>query len=419
MSDRNADRFAVRPKFLAWLTLAIALPVLAHAAWDYTEARRLRARVDAIAAKGEPTSMDQVRPFRSLTDSGVEAARLYRAAAALASNWNRNSYVPLAPPKNILSSAPQDWSPAQREEANRLVTANSDVLDLVDRATAIEFSGFPPGTDYSYRFAEVWQLEQLASLRTRVLAVDRRDSAVRALHVQLLLCQVLDREYPNTQGWFVESMSRDVALVVGRVLPTDASFAALEALLLSLDRDNRVKQIFQAQRAEWLNNGSVNVARRRIHPVRIPWEWVRRPLDLHMVNEVADLQARYIEFADRPWPQRLEAFRDIDVGPFGDLKDMIAMQRYAAASAMRQEARNAALVRSARIAIAIERAKASKATPEIPTLIDPYSGEPMRVKRDDASYVVYSVGQNRRDDGGHATLDLTFRPVPAALGPNP
>ena len=36
----------------------------------------------------------------------------------------------------------------------------------------------------------------------------------------------------------------------------------------------------------------------------------------------------------------------------------------------------------------------------------------MRVKRDDLSYVVYSVGQNRRDDGGHATLDVTFRPVP-------
>ena len=51
MSDRHVDRFAVRPKFLAWLTLAIALPVLAHAAWDYTEARRLRARVDAICSE--------------------------------------------------------------------------------------------------------------------------------------------------------------------------------------------------------------------------------------------------------------------------------------------------------------------------------------------------------------------------------
>jgi hypothetical protein len=79
---------------------------------------------------------------------------------------------------------------------------------------------------------------------------------------------------------------------------------------------------------------------------------------------------------------------------------------------VRQEARNTALLRSARVAVAIERARGSHATQEIPTLIDPYSGEPMRVNRDDVSYAVYSVGQNRRDDGGHATLDLTFRPVP-------
>lgn len=60
---------------------------------------------------------------------------------------------------------------------------------------------------------------------------------------------------------------------------------------------------------------------------------------------------------------------------------------------------------AARIAVAIGRAKVSNATPEIPKLIDPYSGEPMRVKRDDQSYAVYSVGSNGRDDGGHTRLD--------------
>jgi hypothetical protein len=417
MSDRNADRFAVRPKFLAWLALAIALPVLAHAAWDYVEARRLRARVDAISAKGEPTLIAQIRPVRQLTDTGKEAARLYRAAAALASDWNRNSYVALAPPRNILNSAPQDWSPAEHEEANRLVSANSHVLDLVDRATAIEFSGFPPGTDYSYRFAEVWQLEQLASLRTRLYAVDRLDKALTSLHVQLLLLHAIDGEYPNMLSWFMDMISRDLALVVGRVRPTDASLAALETVLRALDRDDRVKRTLLAYRAESLNNGSPRLALSRPSRVMIPWEAVRRPFDLHRVNEVADMQAQYIEYADLPWPQRLEPFRDVDLGAFGELNDLHARQRYAAAMSVRQEARNAALVRSARIAIAIERARAANATPEIPTLIDPYSGKPMLVKRDDASYVVYSVGQNGRDDGGHATLDVTFRPVPATLSP--
>jgi hypothetical protein len=418
MSDRPVDRFAVRPKFVAWLALAMALPVLAHAAWDYTEARRLRARVDAISAKGEPISIDQIRPVRQLSETGREAARLYRAAAVLASDWNRNSYVMLAPPKNILNTPPQDWSAAQREEANRLVSANSNALDLIDRATAIEFSGFPPGTDYSYRFSEVWQLEQLASLRTRVLAVDGRDTAFKSLQVQLLLLQAIDREYPNTLSWFIEIIARDLALVVSRVRPTDTSLAALETVLQELDRDDRVKRTFLAYRAEVLNNGSPRLALGRPSRVVIPWEAVRRPFDLHTVNEVADMQARYIAYADLPWPQRLEPFRDVDLGPFGELKDARAMQRYAAASSVRQEARNTALLRSARIAIAIERAVASKTTPEIPKLIDPYSGESMRVKRDDVSYVVYSVGQNRHDDGGHTTLDVTFRPVPGPLTTN-
>ena len=413
MIDRSADRLAVRPKFLAWLAFAIALPVLVHAAWDYVEARGLRARVDAIRAKGEPTAIDQVRPAPSLTDANIEAARLYRAAAALASNWNSNAYVALDPPNNIMRVAPQNWSSAQREQANRLVSANSHVLDLMDRATALEFLGFPPGTDYSYRFAEIWQLEELASLRTRVLAVDRHDGAVKALHAQLLLLRSMDREYPNSLSWFIEVISRDLALVVGRVRPTDAAFAEFEAVLAALDRDSRVKRVFLAQRAEWLSNGSLNV-RRRVFPMLIPWAAIRRPFDLHMSNSVADVLTQNLEYADLPWPQRLEPFRGIDLGPLTNQKDMRAMVQYAAASTVRQEARNAALVRCARIAIAIERSRESNATPEIPKLIDPYSGEPMRVKRDGVSYTVYSVGPNGRDDGGHETLDLTFRPVPQA-----
>jgi hypothetical protein len=413
MNDRHADRFTVRPKFLAWLALAMALPILAHATWDYVEARRLRARVNAIAAKGEPTSIDQVRPLRNLTDTDREAARLYRAAAALASDWNRNSYVPLAPPRNILYSAPQNWSSAQREEADRLVSGNSDVLNLIDRATAIEFSGFPPGTDYSYRLAEVWQLEQLASLRTRLLAVDRRDTAVTSLHVQLLLLQAIDREYPNTFSWFMEIIAQDLALVIGRVRPTAAALASLATVLEALDRDDRVKRTLLTYRAETLNNGSPSLALGRPSRVTVPWEAVRRPYDLHRVNAVADMQAQHIAYADLPWPQRLDAFRDVDLGPFGELKDVRTMQLYASAMAVRQEARNAALLRTARIAIAMERATVSNAAPEIPKLIDPYSGEPMRVKRDDQSYAVYSIGSNGRDDGGHARLDVTFRPVPA------
>jgi len=44
--------------------------------------------------------------------------------------------------------------------------------------------------------------------------------------------------------------------------------------------------------------------------------------------------------------------------------------------------------------------------PEIP--LDPYSGSPIKVKRDENSWIVYSVGPNGTDDGG--TLDDRFDP---------
>ena len=48
-------------------------------------------------------------------------------------------------------------------------------------------------------------------------------------------------------------------------------------------------------------------------------------------------------------------------------------------------------------------------------VIDPYSGEPMRVRRAGGDWIAYSVGRNRKDDGGeidlHKQLDFGFGPI--------
>jgi hypothetical protein len=75
-------------------------------------------------------------------------------------------------------------------------------------------------------------------------------------------------------------------------------------------------------------------------------------------------------------------------------------------------ARNTALVRSARVAVAVERfrrdhagafpAGAADLVPQyLPSLpIDPFSGQPRRLVPKGSGYKVYSVGTNRVDDGG-------------------
>jgi hypothetical protein len=45
------------------------------------------------------------------------------------------------------------------------------------------------------------------------------------------------------------------------------------------------------------------------------------------------------------------------------------------------------------------------------TLLDPFDGKRLRVKRGTAGVTVYSVGVNLADDGGDARLDICLGPT--------
>jgi hypothetical protein len=49
--------------------------------------------------------------------------------------------------------------------------------------------------------------------------------------------------------------------------------------------------------------------------------------------------------------------------------------------------------------------------------VDPYSGQPLLLRHTDDGWIVYSVGQNKRDDGGtlnEQRLDVGIGPMSAA-----
>ena len=85
----------VRPRFArgSAIVFALLLPFVAHAIWNYVETRRLRARLDAIVARGEPTS---ARVQGTLTGPAAESARYYVAAGALVAGYAADIPGPLA-----------------------------------------------------------------------------------------------------------------------------------------------------------------------------------------------------------------------------------------------------------------------------------------------------------------------------------
>jgi hypothetical protein len=126
--------------------------------------------------------------------------------------------------------------------------------------------------------------------------------------------------------------------------------------------------------------------------------------------------------ASAPWPDRIDAISSADAHGlppqyFGP--GVITRQRLEAfvSGGLRPMITNRAI----RIAVAVERYRREHGEmlpetlqslvpaylPSVP--IDPYTGQPMRFVKEQAGYVAYSVGSNRRDDGGDVEVRITPR----------
>jgi hypothetical protein len=141
------------------------------------------------------------------------------------------------------------------------------------------------------------------------------------------------------------------------------------------------------------------------------------------------LMATNIAAAELPYPQRLEVSRQAaSVAAPGRLLVVSSMLLPALAKAVIRDADQVAHLRAARAALAVERFRRTHdgMPPEslealVPSLLatvpaDPYDGKPLRFKKLEPGYVVYSIGSDGQDDGGaeldpknrNAGHDITF-----------
>ena len=88
--------------------------------------------------------------------------------------------------------------------------------------------------------------------------------------------------------------------------------------------------------------------------------------------------------------------------------------------------RNQAMIRAIRILNALQK-KAPINTDKIPSMtelglpdevgIDPYNGKPMIIKKLPEGWLVYSVGDNLKDDGGQVEEKAGGKPLDVGFGP--
>jgi hypothetical protein len=400
MNDQ-ASRPLVGQRFLRVSTVLFILlvPFVVHAAWGYIEVRRLDSGIAAIERAHEPVTDKR---YVELKGEAAESDRYYRAAAALMTGaWDQE-------PKRFamrLAAAEHDnqWPADLVTDVRSLVASHEQAIEFADRAASLGFDAFAPGTTYSYLTSELLSTARLLGLRAMLRAIDEdADGAASSLHSEARLGRPVER------GWASFRIAIDVGLVLGRVRPTVAALARLAQPLADADRDDVVKDELLRMRADLLDGR----ARSRESLILRPWA-------THATNASLTAYARMIRVADRPWPERIDAVVDARGRPF-PYRD--PNWRANVRSLVEFAANQLAMTRAARAVVAIEQHRRDHAEqvpaslerlvprylPAVP--VDPFSGQSLRLREDGRGYTVYSLGRNRRDDGGQ--LD----PVPGGSG---
>jgi hypothetical protein len=202
------------------------------------------------------------------------------------------------------------------------------------------------------------------------------------------------------------------------VLPTEALGTLKEALQRVSHRGVELDRVLNAEKLFFLDATDSDY-------LALVWALSERQILAYRASGVLDQDALYclqvvdkiIGACDKPFPQRLQGSRDVmseaerrvSRRPWFHPLATVALPSFE--HIFVDKAAHLARFRSARTGLAVERFRLgegglpgnlSELVPghldEVPN--DPFDGKPLRYKRLDPGYVVYSIGRDGDDDGG-------------------
>ena len=395
----------------------LLLVVLAWQSWDRYEAGRLGEAVGRLrAAPGE-------RPLAPSSETQQDAGSYYLAAQFVTHSPRRASQLAVTFREALAGNG--KVSDETMVEVDAILHANAAALNLVDEASELPFAQLSPTQDYVAKGMSFVFIDWVASLRTlRHLVRGDVDASTQSVISRIHYLRTFAREQSTFYGALkndrVNAIASDLQFLVGR---PEASAEDMAAIGNALDDVYAPDELAAAIRGEGLRiyeSGS-SMWGERPYSRGVP---LARPLTRRGVE---DLIATTIDAADAarlPWPQRLAALSKL---PAGKPRLPAFMVRVASVPSVRDIGRgydiyarrfaaSLASLNAARTALRAESHRRSNGTiPAIATLgldtatvTDPFSGKPLVLRATDDGFVVYSVGENGRDDGGQLVAPQPF-----------
>lgn len=425
---------------------ALLFLIAVVAVWRNSVTSANEDRLRAIAARSEPTSLADLDKFYKAVPDKSNAALLWLAGAAALTN----DLGTIAGKLTMKCGIPLNED--QLREAAEALSANKDALELFHRAAKLSQSRYPINLS-QYPFTNIHHLARLKGaawvLRAEAaVAVEQTNTPLAAEAIngifavgdsiaqEPLLISQLVRYAIDAFG--VQALQ----FALNGAIFTEPELVAMQMALAKADDLDSAARGLLGERAFFISGlsdpgGFGLMAASRLTPPsgieEIVSEVFVQPLARFSGFWQRDLRfgidalSTNIAWARLPDPQRWHASTNAHAiimrakSGYYIMTGMLlpAMEKFTA-----RDVNHRAQARTALVALAIERfrlANHGKLPDQLSSLvpafldkvpIDPYDGQPLRYKRTDNGYIVYSIGPDATDDGG---IEPPPGPKPKAL----
>jgi hypothetical protein len=412
--ERQDKRFTIK----RWHVILAIIVAVAGLAGLYVVVRRgsLGRRLHALRAAGYPTSVAEFTERNKLPEGAANAAPIYMRAFA--------AFVRPAVDANVPYFGKAQWpdqgtplSEPMAKAISESLAANGNCLTLLHEAAEIEHCRY--NWDYSKNVPQLGDLRSctwLLVLNAISHAYRGDPNAVTAsVRDGLRLADSLRTE-PALVSYLVRTHCHTVTLSgLERALSltafTDRQLAELSDALAATDGSLDLVQAIVGERCfaiEHLRDPEFPSNPRQVGTLIRLSGFRRRTL-----FRVLDHEAECIEAAKLPEPQRLARFRQIDkeLDKLPILQEPVRLVVPKMSQVARLDLLSHVHLSLARTALAIERYRLATGKPpeELDSLVpkylaqvplDPFDGQPIRYRRERSGCVLYSVGEDGRDNAG-------------------
>ena len=438
-------------RFLIGVLLLTAL----FAVYRYTLERVLASKLEAIRKQGYPVTLAELDKWYPQVLAGGNGADAFRAAfTRLADETDPSS----SPRVDLADLTPHTTplSDAIKQAMTSLLASNAEAMALLHEAASTKRSRYPlnlgrlsllpyPHLMNLHRSAYLLELEAVGYAEE-----ENPELAARSVDSLLGLARSLAAE-PLVRSYLARLECQRIAVasfqqVLNKVTPTDSQLGSLSEAFEQANNSYSLSRAFIGQRCIGiytfeLMGGMADVWRM---PLGRNTHWWQRLVirvtvffsssaclydasGLLQWDELRYLQLmdRYIEAARADFPERIAVARTLQSAvrqlPRSHVFTGQWLRGMNGSGLILKDASMTARLRAAQTAIAIERYRLAHDQPPetlamlAPTCLKTVPTDPfdpasagLRYKKLTKGYVVYSVGEDGKDDGGDEKKDITF-----------